>query len=362
MLLSCCILLSACGGQEHFSYAPLKYAELLRICRTEKWTGVEVLDAWHRGEVLHRYILVPRAEDLPEDLPEGTLVRTPLQRAVAFSSVHGGLFCDLGCADGMVGICDAGYVMSDTLRQRLADGRLADLGSSMQVDLERMAQARPDAFFVSPFENAGYGALPSMGLPLIECADYMETSPLGRAEWMKFYGMLMGCEVQADRLFAEVERSYKDLCNRVRSGQDAPSLLCDLKQGSAWYVPGGNSYLGRLFADAGVNYLFSGREESGSVALSFEAVLACGHDADGWIVKYGARQPLTYRSLLEENPLYGKFRPWREKKIWGCNTMQVPYYEEVPFHPDFLLRDLIRIFHPEVLPEHKLKYYFPLSE
>ena len=362
MLLSCCLLFGACTRQEHFSSTSMEYAELLRIQEAEDWTEVEVLDAWHKGQVLHRYVLVPRDQPLPASLPEGTVVRVPLQRVIPFSSVHGALFCDLHCADQMVGMCDVEYVQSDSLLQRLHDRRLLDAGSSMQVDQERLVSLRPDAFFVSPFENAGYGPLAALEVPLIECADYMETSALGRAEWMKFYGLLMGASATADSLFTAVEQDYLHWCDQMKQTERRPSLLCDMKQGSAWYVPGGNSYIGRLFEDAGARYLFSNQQESGSVALAFEQVYAQAHDADIWVVKYGSSAPLTYERMVQDNPLYGQFRPWKERRVYGCNTFSVPFYEEIPFHPDRLLQDMVKIFHPELLPDASLRYYRPLSE
>ena len=362
LLLFCCVLFCTCSKQEQFSFSTMSYADLLRIQHSDNWTAVDVLDAWHPGQVLHRYILVPHDQELPDQLPQGTLVRTPLQRTIVLSSVHGSLFCDLGCADQIAGMCDVEYIQSDSLRQRLKDHRMADAGSSMQVDQERLVSLRPDAFFVSPFENAGYGVLQSLNVPLIECADYMETSALGRAEWMKFFGLLMGCEAEADSAFAEIEKEYLDLCQKVEQVQERPTLLCDTKQGSAWYVPGGDSYIGRLFSDAGARYLFSNKNISGSVPLSFENVYATGHNADIWIIKYGGSAPISYKSLATDYSLYTQFRPWKERKIYGCNTFSIPFYEEIPFHPERLLRDLVKILHPSILPDYQLQYYLPLSE
>lgn len=362
LLLLCCLLFSACNQQEQLSFSPMAYADLLRIHEAENWTGVEVLNAWKQGQVSQRYLLVPRDAEIPEHLPEGTLIRTPLEKTVLFSAVHGGLFNDLHCLEQIAGMCDTEYILNDSLRQRIARRQIADMGSSIQVDVERMVAVQPDAFFVSPFENAGYGALATLGIPLIECADYMETSALGRAEWMKFYGLLMGRGKEADSLFAEVEKNYLQLSRQVKDIEEKPTLLCDLKQGSAWYVPGGNSYIGRLFGDAGADYLFADHKESGSVALSFENVLTRGHHADIWVVKYGRDIPYTYGSLAEEYPLYQKFDAWQNRKIFGCNTLKCLFFEEVPFHPDRLLRDMIKIFHPKILPDYQPVYYYPLSE
>lgn len=366
LLLLSTWLLMACTEQEHFSFAPMRHAQLLRWQEGEGWTGVEVMDAWHEGQVAQRYLLVPHDAPLPADLPEGLVVRTPLRRTVLLSAVHGALMADLHCLDQVAGLCDAEYIQDRRLLAGLQAQQLANLGSSMTINAEAMMAAAPDAFFVSPFENAGYGQLETMKVPLIICADYMETSALGRAEWMKFYGRLMGKGEAADSLFAAVETNYLTLCQQAQAVTARPSLLCDLKQGSAWYVPGGKSYLGQLFADAGANYLFAAQAVRGSAALSLEQVYATGREADYWLVKYGRQTPYSYGELAKEDPRYSHFKPWKERRILGCNTLEVPYYEEVPFHPDRLLDNLIRLFHPGLLPPthtpDSLPYYRPMAE
>lgn len=356
----------ACTEQERFSFAPMRHAQLLRWQEGDGWTGVEVMDAWHAGQVAQRYILVPDTVSLSADLPEGLVVRTPLRRAVLLSSVHGALMADLHCLDQVAGLCDAEYIQDRRLLEELQAQHLANLGSSMTINAEAMMAAAPDAFFVSPFENAGYGHLETMKVPLIICADYMETSALGRAEWMKFYGRLMGKDRVADSLFAAVEANYLALCQQAQAVAVQPSLLCDLKQGSAWYVPGGKSYLGQLFADAGAHYLFASQPVQGSVSLSPEQVYATGHEADYWLVKYGRKTSYTYRELAKEDPRYSHFKSWQERRILGCNTLEVPFYEEVPFHPDRLLDNLIRLFHPGLLAPAQtpdsLPYYRPMAE
>ena len=362
LLLLCCVMICSCNKQEQLSFSPMAYADLLRIHEGSGWTGVEVINAWKKDQIAQRYILVPRNADIPDDIPEGTLIRTPLQRAILFSAVHGALCLDLGCISQVAGMCDTEYILNDSLQQLIKNGEIANMGSSMQADAERMAAARPDAFFVSPFENAGYGILSTLGVPLIECADYMETSALGRAEWMKFYGLLMGCEAKADSLFAAVEKDYLQLSKQMEDIKDKPTLLCDLKQGSAWYVPGSNSYIGQLFADAGAQYIFADNQQNGSVAMSFENVYAKGHNADLWVIKYGRDIPYTYTTLAEDYPLNRQFAAWKNRKIYGCNTFHSLFYEEVPFHPNRLLRDIIKICHPEALPHYVPTYYRPLSE
>jgi len=364
-LLLTALLLCACG---HRTDAPgdqadtvaFRHAALLRVERTDSYAVADVRDAWHAGKLLHRYILVPRSRPLPARLPEGTLVRTPLRRAVAFTSVHAGLLAELGRTEALCGVCDAEYITLPAVKEAMARGEIADLGPAMRPATERIIAAKADALLVSPFENAGYGAIGKLGVPLIECADYMETSALGRAEWMRFFGLLFGCEARADSLFGEVESRYRALSRRALGCKSRPTLLCDRKDGAAWYVPGGESTLGKLYADAGARYLFADRRTSGSVPLSFETVYATAREADLWLLKYGHTESLDYELMRRDFAPYARFRPWRERRIFACNTFKTPYYEETPFHPERLLADIVAILHPEALPGHRLRYYKPL--
>ncbi len=364
-MLSALVLLCGCGGKtaERTSGGDtltFSYASLLRVERAEGYVIADVRDAWRPGRTLRRYLLVPKGNPLPSGLPEGTVVRTPLSRAVAFSSVHACLLADLGKMSALCGVCDAEYLLRADLRRALDAGELTNMGQSAQPDVERLLAARADALLVSPFENAGYGQIAQTNIPLIECADYMEVSPLGRAEWLRFYGLLFGCEQRADSLFEEVERAYVSLRELAQQKSCQPRLLCDIKQGGVWYVPGGGSTMGQLFCDGGADYLFAADESSGSVGLSFEKVYATAAEADLWFVKYGSNADMTYASLAEDFPPYARFAPWKNRRIYGCNTFAVPFYEETPFRPDRLLRDIVRICHPELLPEHTLRYYQPL--
>lgn len=337
------------------------HASLLHIARTDSYAIAVVRDAWNPQRTLHRYLLLPHNAPVPSHISEATIVRVPLQRVVAFSSIHAALFAELNKSEVLCGVCDVPYLYHKELREHIANGSLTDMGAAISPNIEGLVAAKPDALFVSPFENAGHGQIARLGIPIIECADYMETSPLGRAEWMRFYGLLLGCEDKADSLFAKVEKEYTALSKIGKSQHIKPKLLCDTKSGSAWYMPGGNSTLGHIFADAGADYLFADRKESGSICLSFEHVYQQAREADIWLIKYGAKQPLTYTSLSADFKSYEAFKPWKSRSIYACNTFHTPYYEETPFHPERLLRDLIHIFHPQLLPNYEPKYYQPLD-
>ena len=156
-------------------------------------------------------------------------------------------------------------------------------------------------------------------------------------------------------MFAAVERNYKDLQELVKPISFAPSVMCDLKTSSTWYTPGGNSTIAKLYSDAGANYIFREDTHSGSLPYPFEVIFEKGQQTDFWLIRYNQPVDKTYGELEKEFAPYAGFRAFKERNIYGCNTNRVPFYEETPFHPDWLLKDLIKIFHPSLLEGYELR-------
>ena len=363
-------LLSSCGGKSKSSSVieaekaiPLRYAENLSLSATEDYTIARLRNPWDTTRILHTYVLVDKEKSLPADLPEGTLVRTPLSKAVVYSSVHCGLLNQIGALRSIGGVCDLKYIKLQEVQDGCRTGSIADVGNGMNPDIEKIIDLHPDAIMLSPFENSGgYGRVEKLNIPIIECADYMETSALGRAEWMRFYGLLFGKKTEADAMFASIERNYKDLQELVKPISFAPSVMCDLKTSSTWYTPGGNSTIAKLYSDAGANYIFREDTHSGSLPYPFEVIFEKGQQTDFWLIRYNQPVDKTYGELEKEFAPYAGFRAFKERNIYGCNTNRVPFYEETPFHPDWLLKDLIKIFHPSLLEGYELRYYNKLAE
>lgn len=370
VILSLVLLLTACGGGGKTATKlatgdtiRLKHAENLTLVDCGDYVMAQLRNPWDTARVLHTYILVDKDKSLPEGLPEGTLVRTPLAKAVVYSAVHCSLLDWLGALHRIGGVCDLKYIRMAGIQEGCRNGSIADMGDSMNPDIEKMIDLHPDAVLLSPFENGGgYGRIEKLNVPIIECADYMETSALGRAEWMRFYGLLFGKGQQADSLFAEVETEYAALKNQVAPLSMAPSVISELKVSSAWYVPGGKSTVARMYADAGANYIFGSDEHSGSVPLAFETVFDKGQKADFWLIKYNQERDKTYRELVKDYAPYAGFSAFKEKNIYGCNTGKVSFYEESPFRPDWLLKDMIKMFHPSLLQEYQLRYFTKLTD
>ena len=364
------LLISACsGGSRTSSHSEtpvdtviFRYAENIRILKFKNYTKVELRNPWDTLKTLHTYILTDRNNAKNSNLPEGTMVRTPLENAIVYSSVHNSLIAEIGGIESIAGVCDIQYIKHPQIKAMYEKGVITDCGSSMSPDIEKIIDLNADAVLLSPFENSGgYGRIESIGVPIIECADYMETSPLGRAEWMKFYGLLTGKEKETVSLFKKIEQEYLTLKQMAKDVPNRPTVITELKYSSAWYVPGGKSTTAKMIDNAGADYIFSYTTESGSVPMSFETVLDKGQKADFWLIKYNQKQDKTYSELKTDYSPYTNFDAWKNKRIFGCNTSYVNFYEETPFHPEALLRDLIIIFHPEIMKDEKTRYFTGLE-
>ena len=352
------------GGTASFSEESigLKYAKLLNLTQGDGYIVAEVTDPWKDNAVLHRYILVPRDTEVPLPAGEGwggaTIIRTPIDHAVLYTSVHTGLIDELGGYEAIKGVCDLEYMYLDKIRQDVKKGKITDCGLGTTPDLERIIELNPDAILLSPFENAGtYGKLGKLGIPIVECADYMENSALGRAEWMRFYGMLIGKEQEADSLFDAVEADYNATKALVKDVKKKPTAVTEKKYGSTWYVAGAQSTVGELLNDAGADYVFANEKVSGSVPYSPEVVFDRAQQADVWLFKYNQAIDITKDQLAKEWGNYSKMKAFMDGNVYQCNLSLVPYYEEIPFHPNILLKEYVKIFHPEVLPQYNLRYY-----
>lgn len=358
----------SCQGNRQGGASPegdtlaLDYAQLLTIVEYDGYSVASIRDPWNKGRMLHEYVLLPKGTEVPSGFEKATIVRTPVSNALIYTAVHSALAVELGAGKQIGGVCDFQYIHSPFIIDGVHDGSIKDCGDAMTPDLERIIDLEPDVVLLSPFENSGgYGRVEELGVPLIECADYMESSPLGRAEWMKFYGRLFGVGDEADQLFRQVNDDYLQMKAKAADANEKPSVIADMKIGSVWYVPGGQSTQGKLWADANAVYPYADDSHSGSLALSFEAVFDKAGDANIWVIRYNQPVPLTYRQLAADYHGNAELKAFKERRVYGCNTGHTAFYEETPFHPDRLLRDYIQICHPE-MELGGLKYFEKIEE
>ena len=394
------------GEAEEGDTLKMKYAKLLTIVKhgekgdasldkdaedaDYQYAEVNIANPWKAGTLLHRYILIPKGKEGDETVARLALkrtsgmgcttdtVRTPVERSAVFIAPHCQLMYELGCQQAIRGVCDLDYINIPDVRKRAASAgnSIVDCGSSMAPDIERIIALKPEAILLSPFENSGgYGKLDKLHIPIIEAADYMESSPLGRAEWMKFYGMLFGekvddekpspspaereryvsCESRADSLFARIEKEYLSLKAQAAEMPKGLSILTERKTGNVWYVPGGQSTIGILLKDANARYIFEDDQHSGSLPMSPEQILAKGKQVDVWAFKYFGGAPLSQVQLLQEYDGYKALAAFNRGNIYQVDTSTVPYFELTSFHPELLLREFIILAHGSQFG--KLRFY-----
>ena len=367
LLLS--VLLTSCMHRQSVPHATdadtlnLRHAKYLTLVEHEDYTEVLIRNPWNDSKLLQRF-MINKGDNVGLRHVDGASLSSSSNRLAVFTTTHANLIEELGGIDAVAGVCETEYIANPRLCEALSAGRIRDLGSAMTPDRERIISLAPDLILLSPYENAStYGNLESLGIPIVQCADYMETTALGRAEWMRLYGRLVGKAREADSLFLAVEAQYYALQSLTDSiaSEARPSVLFDTKNGSAWYVPGGRSTMAQLIHDAGGRYLFADNAKSGSVPLAFETVLDRGEQAHVWLIRYNnSRQRMTLPDLGSIYQPYTLFRAYRSGQVYGCNSAELTFYEETPFHPERLLRDYICILHPTLLPADTLRYVHQL--
>lgn len=345
------------SSKEALSSDSIQYAQGFTVQRFDTYTMVEVRDPWDSPRLLQRYLLVDRTKSVPGGLPKGTIVKVPVKDIVIYTSVHAAIIDQLHETDKVIGVCEPRYMDTPAIQEGIQAGRIADLGEATSPNIEKMIEIGAELVIASPFQNSSYGPVEKIGIPIIEGADYMEAFPLGRTEWIRFYGLLFGKEEMADSIFKETEQAYLSLKDLTANIDNRPTVLSEKKFGSSWYVPSGDSYMAHLIEDAGADYMFKDLPGAGSTPLAFETVFDKAIHADIWLVKYNQSSEMTYKDLRSEYTPYENFDAFKKKRIYTCNTGAVPYYEEFPIHPEYLLKDLIWIFHPELVFGYSPRYF-----
>lgn len=360
------VALCACKREASFTYDEVGAADTLthhaRYLTIADCGGglvrVDIANPWDEDKMLARYALVDRDSVVPDTLPSDIVViRTPVERAAVFSSIHTGAFEELGALGQVAAIADRQYFTPvDTVSILLGKGEIVDLGSISSPSVELMAASGVTAVLRSPMQGAAGAKYPS-GVAAVECADYMEPTPIGRAEWILLLGELTGKRQVARDILDDVIENYSSLVFKAGSATTPrPKILAETEYSGVWYVPQGGSYMARLYADAGADWPWADTTGSGSLSLSLEEVAAKALDADLWLVRsYGYET--TTSTLKALNPRYTAFEAWKRGNIYSCDTEKRNIFNDVAFHPDKVLAEYIAIFHPELMPGYELQYF-----
>ncbi len=367
LLLLLLPILSACNkGQTQESAAErgkneLRYADHLKIWCDSIARYAEVYNAADTVNPFVVYVF-PKEGTYGDyqNIANSVVITTPCDNLLVYTSVHASALEELEASSVVGSVVDAAYFKSPTIVEGIKSGKVIDMGSSSAPVKEKLIAHKPTLAVVSLYDGMDVSMLQQLDIPLLYMADNLESTPLGRAEWIKLLGLLTGKSAQADSIFSEVEKNYLSLEKLASQTKKHPTVMAENMYQGIWYVAGGNSYAAKLIADAGGDYIWRDNKDNGSLSLSFESVLDKAAEADIWLMKvYGME--LNADNLKQMDERYTLFRPYKTKSIWYCNTETSNLFEEFPFHPDRLLKDYIKIFHPDLLSDYNTAYYKPMQ-
>ncbi len=285
----------------------------------------------------------------------------PLKRVICTSTSHLPYFELLHAEDVLVGFPNANFISSANFINRIENGSIKDLGNGQSLNIELLIGLKPDAVigFDSGSESNSLDKIEKLGIPVIYNSDYLEQTPLGRAEYIKFFGVLLGKQKRADSIFRAIEKNYYSLAEMTEKLKNRPTILSGIAYGDTWYLPGGQNWAAQFYNDAGGDYLWKESETTGALELSFEAVYEKGHNADYWI-GVGAAKKMS--QLRAQDDRYANFNAFKIQKVYSYNKKiglngGIEFFESAYSRPDIVLSDLIKVLHPTLLPDYETVYF-----
>jgi iron complex transport system substrate-binding protein len=340
------------------------------VTSTLPWPGATAADAF-------QYVLVQCGTPVPEGFADAQIIEVPVQRVISMSTTYLPAFTELDVLDRLIGLDGYSVLYTNTaeVQTLIEAGTLVDIGNAPAINVEVALDAEPDLILAYGSGSPEFDAHPVLleaGIPVALASDYVEESPLGRAEWMKFIALFFNEEAQAEALFSEKVTAYNDLVALTAALPltEKPTVLWDSfsSYGSAWFVPGGRSFVGQLLRDAGAITILGDDptvvDEVGSVPFDFETVYDAGVEADYWFANAFLTNTLT--DLMAQDERYTGFAAVEAGRVYNNDALVNAnggndYYESGAANPQFVLADLVAILHPDLLPGHSLRYYRPLE-
>ena len=335
----------------------IKYAKGFTVFDYGNYKLVDMQDPSGENALAYKYALVEKEANQSEIPSEYQIIEVPLKSAICMTTLQISNFIKLNATDRIVGMTSTRFLFNKNLHDQLKTGKTNRIGIEGEFDSELVMALNPDIILISPFKRGGYDAISDLDIPLVSFLGYKENTPLGQAEWIKFTGMLLGMEEQAFSLFDEIEQKYNQLLSLVENVQQRPVVMSGELHSGNWYVVGGKSYLAQLFRDAGANYFMKNDDESGGFYVDFETVYSQGANANYWRIVNSYNGQFGYDELKKSDARYSDFDAFKNKKVIYCNLREKPFYENTPVEPEVVLADLIKIFHPNLLQEHRPVYY-----
>jgi len=371
LLLAFFILLFACKNETKPQYEStsqekkvlIKYAKGFEIEEKENYSVITLNDTWRGGKTSYQYVLYKN--ERPEGYENAAFIQVPIKKIACMSATHIAMLDKLNQLTSIVAMSEKSYVSNPKVVKLIAEGKIKEAGTYQGLNYEMLIDEKPDLimlFGIDESSNKHINKLKELNLNVALNAEYMEAHPLGKLEWIKYMAAFYDMGKEADLVFNEIEKEYIELTQLTKEIKNKPTVFVGMPWNDAWYVPGGGSFVAQFFKDAGTNYLWSDNDERGSYAKSKEVILDEALNADYWL------NVNSYTSLDAISGYDGKFKSFdafKNKKVYNNDKrlnqqMGNDYWESGVVSPQIVLKDLIEIFHPEVL-DHELYYYRQLE-
>lgn len=344
----------------------IKYAQNFQVIYKNNYKIVRILKAFEDSQEPLEYVLIPRGEKAPEGFLPSQVIETPIQKLITLSATHVAMVDVLNLTHTIVGNSQNNLTANDALQARIDRNQVVEVGDGQSLNQELVLSLNPDLMMAIGFSQAGfakYQTLINTGIQVIPNSEWLEPHPLGRAEWLKFIAAFYNAEPRAEEAFSEIESQYLATQKIAQKAENKPKILVGLPFKGTWYVSRGGSFMGQLFRDAQLDYYWSEEEGVGSLPLDFEAVFDKAQAADFWINPGLAK---SKSEMLAIDERFTEFQAFEEENIYNQNKRILKngvnaYWSDGVVKPHLILSDLVKICHPELLPEHELYYYQKLK-
>lgn len=338
----------------------IKYAHGFAIENFDGYKVMTLKTAWPGTDKTFTYALVEKNANLPPGNFDA-IVEIPVNRVVVTSTTHIPSLEMLGVADALIGFPNLDFISSEATRKNIDEGKIRELGRNEDINTEILIDIVPDVVvgFAVDGNNASFRTIEKTGIPVLYNSDWTENSPLGKAEWIKFFGVLFKKEKEADSIFNKIESEYSEAKKLAATASRTPTVIGGAMYRDVWYLPQGESWGARFIADANGVYLWRDSKGTGSLSLNLESVLEKGHDAEIWI---GPGQFTSLKEIQHASIAYTRFKAFQSGNVFTYSMKKGPrggliYFEMAPNRPDLVLLDHIKMLHPELLPDYELHFF-----
>lgn len=343
----------------------ITYAKGFSILNHDGYSIVKVSNPWPKADKTYTYILKEKNGIVPDSLKKFLTINVPIKNIVVTSTTHIPSLEMLGVEKTLVGFPNLNYISSEKVRALIDAKKVKELGSNQSLNTEVLIDLQPEVIIGYGIDNSNptLDNLEKNGLKVLLNGDWNEQTPLGKAEWIKFFGALYGKQAKANEIFSKIEKDYLKTLEIAKKATTNPTILAGDMFEDKWYLPQGTSWGCQLLKEAKGNYLWAETNGTGSLSLSFETVLEKAKDADLWIT---SGQFSSLKEMIDANPHYAQFKAFQNKNVYSFagrkgKTEGVLYYELAPNRPDIVLKDIVKILHPELLVGYKPFFFEKLK-